>query len=41
MASLALLINTVLDQIYDDVDTNIAVNCHVLASTYYLMEDQI
>ena len=26
---------------YDSVDTSIAVNCHVLASTYYIVENSL
>ena len=37
MDNMTALINKILDLNYDAVDTSIAVNCHVLASTYYLV----
>lgn len=39
MNNMTELINKVLDMNYDSVDTSIAVNCHVLASTYYIVEN--
>ena len=36
MQSLQFLINKVLDENLNDLDTSIAINCHILASTYYL-----
>lgn len=36
MESLQYLINKVLDENINDSDTSIAINCHILASTYYL-----
>jgi len=36
MNNLAKLISLILRQTQNDHDTTIAVNCHVLASTYYL-----
>lgn len=36
MESLQFLINKVLDENLNDADTSIAINCHILASTYYL-----
>lgn len=38
---MATIINKVLDLSYDSIDTCIPVNCHVLASTYYMVEDQL
>lgn len=39
MNNMTELINKVLDMNFDSVDTSIAVNCHVLASTYYIVEN--
>ena len=36
MNSLGELLSIVLDENYDCVDTSIPVNCHVLASTFYI-----
>ena len=36
MFSLGELLAIVLDENYDTVDTSIPVNCHVLASTFYI-----
>ncbi len=36
MESLQYLINKVLDENFNEEDTSIAINCHVLAATYYL-----
>ena len=36
MFSLGELLAIVLDENYDSVDTSIPVNCHVLASTFYI-----
>lgn len=36
MHSLGELLKIVLDENYDSVDTSIPVNCHVLASTFYI-----
>jgi hypothetical protein len=36
MQSLQFLICKVLDENIHDSDTSIAINCHILASTYYL-----
>jgi hypothetical protein len=36
MFSLGELIAIVLDETYDSLDTSIPVNCHVLASTFFI-----
>jgi hypothetical protein len=36
MFSLGELLAIVLDENYDCVDTSIPINCHVLASTFYI-----
>jgi hypothetical protein len=36
MFSLGELLAIVLDENYDSIDTSIPVNCHVLASTFYI-----
>ena len=41
MESMKIIINKVLDLCFDSIDTCIAVNCHVLASTYYVIEDEL
>ena len=41
MKNMTTIINKVLDMCYDSIDTCIAVNCHVLASTYFIVEDQL